>query len=87
MDRRFQLPRMWMPYARQRGMNRSDRELEPLPLQREHLHVAKGLREHGITRIKVAQAQRVERLRVERLSGKEENVEPESSPPWQGLNS
>src|SRR6476469_3977320 len=54
MDRRLERSRVRMPNARQRRMNRPNHQLEPAPLQLEHLHVAKRLREHGVTRIEVA---------------------------------
>ena len=56
MNRRLQPPGMRVPNAGQRRMNRTDRESEPQPFEREHLRVAKSLREDGITRIEVAEA-------------------------------
>src|SRR5204862_1777682 len=55
MDRGLEPSGVRMPDARQWWMNRPDREIEAAPLELQHFHVAKSLREHGVTRVEIAE--------------------------------
>src|SRR4051812_29701445 len=56
MNRRFQSAGVRVPDTRQRRMNRTDGKLETAPLELQHLHIAKRLREDRIARVEVAEA-------------------------------